>query len=204
MSKTIVNIPAVGGPEPDSDPILVSVPEPTTIVVPEPTPAPFVSEPEAEPVVQDHMIALMEILLANKLDKENIPSIVLTNDQIEIIKELVSNSPGSLKNINQTFLSILSDGKIDVIDIPQFIRIIKDVYVICHQSNQITLEPMALAINMVPVVKYIIRAIISCTTIENPTLVISYCDNIINISVEMIQLQSSLKNEKWSWTCKLC
>ena len=89
-----------------------------------------------------------------------------------------------------------------MLDIPQFIRIIKDVYVICHESNQITLEPLALAVSVGRIVKYIIRAIISRSTIEDSTLVISYCDNIIDISIEMIQLQSSLKNKSWSF--KLC
>ena len=189
---------AAGAPIEDSVP---TVANPVADAV-EPVANADVIEPVVEPVV-DPMVKLAEILLANELNKENIPnSISLTKEQLSIIKELVANSPNSLKDINEAFLSILSDGKINVIDIPQFIRIIKDVYVVCHESNQITLEPLALAISIGPIVKYIIRAIILRSNIEDSALVISYCDNIIDISVEMIQLQSSLKNK--SWTFKLC
>lgn len=204
MSEVNENIVNVSEMEinPVSEYIAVPSTEPIT-AVPEQV---FEPEPEPENKVVDPMIQLAEILLSNQLNKENIPnSISLTKVQLSIIKELVANSPSSLKDINETVLAILSDGKINVIDIPQFIRIIKDVYVICHQSTQITLDPMALAISIGTVTKYIIRAIISRSTIAEPALVIASCDNIIDVSVEMIQLQSSLKNKSWScnlWQCK--
>jgi TusA-related sulfurtransferase len=175
------------------------------VAIPSAEPITAVPEEAFEPenAVVDPMTKLVEILLSNQLSQENIPnSISLNNEELSIIKELVANSPTSLKDINETFLAILSDGKISVIDIPQFIRIIKDVYVICHQSNQITLDPNALVVSMGPVVKYIVRAIISRNNIENTDLVISCCDNIIDVSVEMMQLQSNIKPLKQ--TCKLC
>jgi hypothetical protein len=200
VNENIVNITETEI-NPVSEYIAIPSTEPIT-AVPE-----QVFEPEPlENKVVDPMIELAEILLSNQLNKENIPnSISLTKVQLSIIKELVANSPSSLKDINESVLTILSDGKINVIDIPQFIRIIKDVYVICHQSTQITLDPMALAVSIGTVTKYIIRAIISRSTIAEPALLIASCDNIIDVSVEMIQLQSSLKNKSWSfnlWQCK--
>ena len=67
------------------------------------------------------------IVLLDSLDK-NLGNIVLSESEIKVLKEFISISPTYLNDINKCILEIIKDGKIDVLDIPSLIKILKDIY----------------------------------------------------------------------------
>lgn len=143
-----------------------------------------------------------EIFLNTILEFETnkqISSIQLSEKEISIIKLLVSNTPDSLLDIKTCILEIIKDGKIDASDIPQFLKIIKDVYTLFHTNNQINAENISYTVGSI--IKYITHIILAMYGLNNPLLV-NCCDALVNSSVEMIDLQSSLITK----TCffKLC
>ena len=101
------------------------------------------------------------------------------------------NSPESLINIKTCILEIIKDGKIDAADIPQFIKLIKYVYILCYKDNNIKLDVNDIASTVGSIIKYVIHVVLDKYSIESPELVIC-CDSLVNICIEMIDLQSSL------------
>jgi|Laugresbdmm110sn_2_1035109.scaffolds.fasta_scaffold17357_1 hypothetical protein len=126
-------------------------------------------------------------------------SIVLTDNEISILKQIISINPTFLNDINACVLEIIKDGKIDTMDIPPLIQIIKNLYVLCHQNIKINAHDLVNAIGSI--LKYVLQVILVKNNLSTPELIQS-CNAIINLVVDMIQLQSSLKTK----TCffKLC
>lgn len=141
-------------------------------------------------------------LFAEILDLETNKNLIkkpLTEKEKSILKELISFCPDSLNDINKCILEIIKDGKIDALDIPSFIYIVKTIYVICHQK--ITIKVSNLIDSIGSILKYIIQVILNRNNLLTPDLIKSI-DGLIDMSVDMIKLNSLLKTK----TCyfKLC
>lgn len=180
---------------------------PETESEPEPEPE---SEPESESKSETFMETVSETVpetipldavaeLAVQLLSNTDTSIKLTSDQLHILQVLLANSPSSLTDFKNCLDLIIIDGKIDASDIPLFMKIIRDVYMICHENKVIKVS--TLAITFAPILKYIICILLKKNDLATPNLV-DCCNNIIDTSVQMIQLQSNLKPKKWAF--KLC
>lgn len=142
-------------------------------------------------------------LIEDILDIETnkiLTNIILNETELSILKELISLSPDSLNDINKCILEIIKDGKIDALDIPSFLKIVKDIYVLCHQK--ITIKVSNLIESIGSILKYILQIVLIKNSLISPELVKSI-DGLIDITVDMIKLHSSLKTKK---TCyfKLC
>jgi hypothetical protein len=111
-----------------------------------------------------------------------------------IVKIIVQEGPSMIQDINQCVLDIVSDGKIDSNDIPSFIKLIKSLYVFCHESHNIKININEIANMIGPIVKYIVHIVLRKNDKSNPALV-KCCDSLIDISVDMIQLQSNMKTK---------
>jgi hypothetical protein len=135
--------------------------------------------------------SLLKLLINTDVAK-NLASITLSESEINILKELISKSPSSLDNINNCILEIIKDGKIDVMDIPPLIKIIKDIYILSHQ--QITIKVSDLVVSIGSILKYIINIILVKHNLSSPELLQS-CNGLIDIVVDMIKLKSSLKTK---------
>lgn len=133
---------------------------------------------------------LIQNLLQFEMNKA-ITGVKLGEKEQQIIQFILINSPESLINIKTCILEIIKDGKIDAADIPQFIQLIKYVYILCYQDNKIQLNISDIASTVGSIVKYVIHIVLDKYNIKNPELVIC-CDSLVNICVEMIDLQSSL------------
>lgn len=138
---------------------------------------------------EDPIKIIMKELLAFKL-----VSVVLTEKEMMIVKIIVQQSPSMIDDINQCVLDIVKDGKIDSNDIPSFIKLIKSVYVFCHEAHNIKININEIAKMIGPIVKYIVHIVLSKNGKSTPELV-KCCDNLIDISVEMIQLQSTTRTK---------
>ena len=131
-------------------------------------------------------------LLVNNDATKNLVSITLSESEINILKELISKSPTSLDDINNCILEIIKDGKIDVMDIPPLIKIIKHIYILSHQ--QINIKVSDLVVSIGSILKYILQIVLVKNNLSSPEL-LQTCNGLIDIVVEMIKLQSSLKTK---------
>ena len=140
----------------------------------------------------------LNAILEFKTNKQT-SSIQLSEKEVTIIQFLVANTPDSLLDIKDCILDIVKDDKIDASDIPQFLKIIKDIYTLFHTNNQINAENISSTVGSI--IKYITHIILAMYGLNNQLLV-NCCDTLVNSSVEMIDLQSSLITK----TCffKLC
>jgi hypothetical protein len=141
-------------------------------------------------------------LIEDILDIETnkiLTNIILDKNEISILKELISLSPDSLNDINKCILEIIKDGKIDALDIPSFIKIVKDIYILCHQK--ITIKVSNLIESIGSILKYILQIVLIKNSLITLELVKSI-DGLIDMAVDMIKLHSSFKTK----TCyfKLC
>jgi len=160
------------------------------------------TEPQVEinPNITIPLVTLTEILLNHELNKQNMDTnITLTENQISILNFVVKNSPSALDDVSCSILEIIKDSKIDLSDIPSFIKIVKVVYILCYQNKEINVTGSQLVSIIGPVIKYIVQIIIKYNNVSNSDVLIASCDSIIDISIEMIELQSSLKTKKCSF-----
>ncbi|MFN9667708.1 MAG: hypothetical protein ACK573_02445, partial [Pseudanabaena sp.] len=56
---------------------------------------------------------------------------------------IVSSSPQALDNIKHSIMEVISDGKIDSNDIPNFIYIIQNLFEIVNKNTVIFLTPFS-------------------------------------------------------------
>jgi hypothetical protein len=138
---------------------------------------------------KDIVIEILDILVTNK----NISSIQLTKKQIDVLNIIIANSPSLIKDINTSIISIIKDGRIDALDIPQLIILIKEFYTFCHKESTIKINIKELVEVISPLIKYIIHIILNKNHNDTPEL-LSCCDRLVDVCMEIIQLQSSLKN----------
>lgn len=147
------------------------------------------------------------LILLLDTNSKNIAStmVQLSDSDLSILKELISISPSSFNDINDCILLIIKDGKIDVKDIPPLIKIIKEIYILSHQELTIKIKVKDLITSIGSIIKYVLQIVLYKNNISSPELIVS-CDNLIDMAVEMIQLQSSLKSNSKFKICsfKLC
>ena len=150
---------------------------------------PLPNSVNAVPQINDTSI-LIQNLLQFEMNK-TVTSIQLNDKEQKVIQFILMNSPESLINIKTCILEIIKDGKIDAADIPQFIKLIKYVYILCYKDNNIKLDVNDIASTVGSIIKYVIHVVLDKYSIKSPELVIC-CDSLVNICIEMIDLQSSL------------
>jgi hypothetical protein len=154
--------------------------------------------PIVEQVNENFSQNLLNLIINNDKTK-NLVDIPLSESEINILKEIISKSPSCLDDINKCILEIIKDGKIDVMDIPPFITIIKNIYILCHQ--QINIKVSDLVVSIGSILKYILEIVLVKNNLLSPELLQS-CNGLIDIVVDMIKLKSSLKTK--SCFFKLC
>ena len=155
---------------------------------------------KVDTVNENVLLKSLLVLIENSTIGQSLGSIIisLTPDEINILKQIISLSPDSLSNINNGILEIIKDGRIDVMDIPPFIKIIKEIYILSHK--EITIKVPCLVTAIGSILKYLLQVILTENKLSSPELVQS-CDAIIDVVVDMIKLKSSLKLK--SKTCFL-
>ena len=179
-------------PPPFSDTLEMTpetIPDPIPETIPDPIPEPIIETVSLETPVE----------LAVQLLSNTDTFIKLTPDQLHILQVILANSPSSLTDLNNCLNLIIKDGKIDASDIPLFMKIVREVYMVCHQNKAIKVA--TIATTLAPILKYTICILLKKNDLATPNLV-DCCNALIDTSVQMIQLQSSLKPKKWAF--KLC
>lgn len=123
----------------------------------------------------------------------------LTKEQINVLKNIIINDSCSIIYLHNCLLEIIIDGKINSIDVPIFMLIIQDIYIICNKINII--KDSDINIIITPIIKYIIYIFLIKNNLDS-CILLNCCNSIIEISVQMIQLKTTVKNKHN--TFKLC
>ena len=120
-------------------------------------------------------------------------TVQLTNEEIIFIKDILLNNPQILYKINTEINTIISDGKIDLHDLPQIILLISDIYTSHIIDNYIE------NISLVNIIKFTIDSIVYSNILPLPNIDIFIIKKIIDSSISLLQFNINfIKKEKIS------
>jgi hypothetical protein len=145
-------------------------------------------------------VNLIDIIVKN----EGISSITLSNNELNLIYEIMSVNPLYFKNINDELLEIIKDKKIDVYDTPRLIQLIKQFYIFCKEDPIIKNNVKLSYSEIFVLIKYSIHIILHVHKVDSPEI-ITCCDNLVDICMELIEIKSPLKktlcifNKLFNW-----
>ena len=151
--------------------------------------------PEETSKILDSIDELTLIIIKN----EGISSITLSKKELDIINYIIANNPSFLKNTNDEILQIIKDRKIDTRDIPQIIKLIKNLFAICNEeynnnNNNNNTKDLSHTISLL--IKYIFHNILNNNGLDSPELITSF-DNLVDICIELLEFIPSLKKQNF-------
>lgn len=101
-------------------------------------------------------------------------SMNLTPDEVNFLKQILSSSSSSLQNIENSLNKIISDNKINAEDIPEFLKLIKDVHDLIintnNKSNNVLFTGSQLVTISVNIIKFIIPIILKKNGVNDEKL----------------------------------
>jgi len=101
-------------------------------------------------------------------------SMPLTSDEVNLLKQILSSSPSSFQNIENSLNKIISDNKINAEDIPEFLQLIKDVHDLItntnSKSNNILFTGTQLVTISANIIKFIIPIILKKNGVNDEKL----------------------------------
>lgn len=143
-------------------------------------------------------------LIEEILEINNITEINLTLNEIKLLKLLISKSPDLFQNIETCINSIVEDNTINANDIPKFITLVKDFYIVFQNlketTNNFNLNGSDVVNTSANIIKFIIPVVLKKYDL-NTEKVIKICNNIIDISVELLLIVPQVKNSKCNLFC---
>jgi hypothetical protein len=140
----------------------------------------------------------MIIALSND-DLKNKLSVKLTSNDIILINNIISLTPNSLKDINESIHKIIIDNKIDTKDVPSLLIVIQVLYRSIYSLRNIKLDAKKRAESTANILKFIIHLLVLEKKIvindDKQQLFLSEIDTLIDTSVELLSLSKSLKTK---------
>jgi hypothetical protein len=133
--------------------------------------------------------------------KEN-ENVKLSPDEVNFIKLILSNSPESFIDIEKNINSIISDNTINASDIPKFITLVKDFYVVVKNVNvSKTLLTGEQVVNIsASIIKFILPIILKKNNVFNDTIV-QNANTIIDTCVDLLLIIPDVKKCKFGLLC---
>ena len=105
----------------------------------------------------------IKVLLMNYITNKN-PNINLNipHNTVEILKILIKNSSNEFDNISNNLQKIIDDNKIDFKDIPEFILLIENIYILIvrHRKKLAPFSGKILAVTAGEILKIIIKLLV--------------------------------------------
>ena len=153
-------------------------------------------------IVTKNMMQLLHLtiidLLKNAIQNtDNTISIQLDDKTKNIIMKLVETNPSIFSDIVCNIFNIIQDNKIDTKDIPNLMALLHKIYEMIYKSKQIKLNKSELAISCGIIIKFIIHMLVDeghiKITEERKSDFFAEMDNLIDMSVSLIQLSKSFK-----------
>ena len=133
--------------------------------------------------------------------KEN-ENIKLTPDEVKFIKLILANSPQSFTDIENCVNSIISDNTINASDIPKFLTLVKDFYVVIQNVNasNTSLTGKQLVNISANIIKFILPITLKKNNVYNDTIV-QNTNTIIDTCVDLLLVIPQVKKCKCSLLC---
>jgi hypothetical protein len=139
-------------------------------------------------------------LIENILETNDILKIDLKPDEIELLKLLMKNFPSTFQDIENCIKSIVEDSTINASDIPKFIALVKDFYLV-FQNMKETINNLngEMVVNAsANIIKFILEIVLKKYDLYNDNI-IKICNDLIDTSVDLLLVVPQVKNSK----CKL-
>jgi len=168
--------------------------------VPVETQVPETQQVILETQVLDEVVKTIIDLIKDSI-KEN-ENIKLTPDEVKLIKLILTNSPQSFVDIENSITSIISDNTISASDIPKFITLVKDFYVVVKTTNasNISLSGEQIVNISASIVKFILPIILNKNNVYNEVIV-QNANTIIDTCVDLLLIIPEVKKCKLGLLC---
>jgi hypothetical protein len=137
-------------------------------------------------------------LIENKLNT-NI-TILLSPEEISIIKKLIANSPVVFANIEKDVSALISDNKINSSDIPNLICLVKDFYLLIESGNISLITGEELINICANIIKFIILVVFNKYEIDNE-ISIKNINSIIDTCSSLLLFIPKIKKNKCRLFC---
>ena len=137
-------------------------------------------------IVQPSTLILSDLLKTLIKDSDLINKIQIDANILSIINMIIQNHPEVLNNISNDISIIISDGNINIADIPQIILLIKDSYNLVGSAKNLKITKK----NIIDFIKYTMIILIESDFIkcDNKDLIIS----LINLSINLLESEVNL------------
>ena len=134
------------------------------------------------------------LLLINLLyeNLNNSVSVKLTDSEVNFIEELITKYPNILNQIKDQIDNIISDGKIDLHDIPQIILLISNIY-----TSHI-FEKSIENVEIINIVKFTLDSLIDSSVLPLPNIKKEIIKKTIDSSISLLNfnITTIFKKEK--------
>ena len=143
------------------------------------------------------LIKVLTVLLSTTKTTLEIPfsNVTLSQSEVIILRNIISNSPQNIQDIETCILDIVKDKTIDSSDIPKIMNLFKQMYLLICNLNSIKMNTADFTINTSNILKFAIHLILQIYLLTDAKL-ISSCDALIDSCCELIHLQSTFQNNK--------
>ena len=166
---------------------------------------PVVETPVADTVVSeiqdtnDVVKSIIDLIKDSIKENENIK---LTPDEVKFIKLILASSPQSFTDIENCVNSIISDNTINASDIPKFLTLVKDFYVVIQNVNasNTSLTGEQLVNISANIIKFILPITLKKNNVYNDTIV-QNTNTIIDTCVDLLLVIPEVKKCKCSFLC---
>jgi len=123
-------------------------------------------------------MSLLNVLLNNL----NNPSITLNLDEIKYVQGLLQTNPEVFNKIADTVNNIMSDGKIDLHDLPQLLLLITQIY------NSNLIHSLLNNVDIINIIQYTIDSLLSSDLLPLPNIEVKTIKSIIDTSINLLRL----------------
>ena len=123
-------------------------------------------------------MSLLNVLLNNL----NNPSITLNLDEIKYVQGLLQTNPEVFDKITDTVNNIMSDGKIDLHDLPKLLLLITQIY------NSNLIHSLLNNVDIINIIQYTIDSLLSSDLLPLPNIEVKTIKSIIDTSINLLRL----------------
>lgn len=142
------------------------------------------------------LIKLIEIIL----ETNDIFKIDLKPDEIELLKLIMVKFPSTFQDIEKCIKSIVEDNTINASDIPKFITLVKDFYLVFQNmketTNNFNLNGETIVNASANIIKFILQIVLKKYDLYNDNI-IKICNDLIDTSVDLLLIVPQVKNSKY-------
>lgn len=140
---------------------------------------------EQEPVQDTYTVPTIIDIVIQNLGLEKY-ALVLTPNEKTYIQSVLREQPEILTNIQATIQDIVSDGKIDLHDIPKIVLLVSQI-----MKNHI-IENAVRNVSVISVVKFLVDSILDSGLLPLPKVEIDLLRRVFDSSIELLQMETKV------------